>query len=155
MVNFGTFDTDLPAGFTVENAIRSSSGFSSEEETSPVRSFAWVVDNAIKSDSEEETSALRSFASVVDSAINSDGAEDVEDDFRLFTRTQIMATCNNNFSLEAENEIGQSCSGNTIRRSFQDFSWSNHTGDPSLLNFVSANGKRVSNRVSSRRLKNY
>ena len=91
MVNLETFDTDFPAGFTVENAIKSSSGFSSEEETSPVRSFAWVVDNAIKSDSEEETFAVRSFASVVDSAINSDGAEDVEEDFWLFT---------NNFSLQ-------------------------------------------------------
>ncbi|KAK7332764.1 hypothetical protein VNO80_29519 [Phaseolus coccineus] len=130
MANLGTvFNTDFPAGFTwvVDNAIKSSSGSTSEEETSPVRTFA----------------------SVVDSAINSDGAEE---EFRLVTRTEIVTTSTDNVSLQVENEIvmyifGQSCSANTIKKSFQDFSCSDHTAEPSLLNVVTVNGKPIPNFV--------
>nr|XP_007147286.1 hypothetical protein PHAVU_006G1112001g [Phaseolus vulgaris]ESW19280.1 hypothetical protein PHAVU_006G1112001g [Phaseolus vulgaris] len=137
MANLGAiFNTDFPAGFTwvVDNAIRSSSGSTSEEETSPERTFA----------------------SVVDSAINSDGAEE---EFQLVTpdnssksflfATEIVTTSTDNVSLQVENEIvgyifGQSCSANTIKKSFQDFSCSNHTGDSSL---VTVNGKPIPNFV--------
>lgn len=104
-----------------------------------LNSFAWTVDSAIRSSSGssgEETFPVRSFASVVDRAINSDSAEDVEEDFMLFTRTEIVATATDNFSVEVEN---------TIKKSVQDCSWSNHTGDPSLLNVVTVNGKPMSN----------
>jgi len=138
MANLGAiFNTDFPAGFTwvVDNAIRSSSGSTSEEETSPPE---------------------RTFASVVDSAINSDGAEE---EFQLVTpdnssksflfATEIVTTSTDNVSLQVENEIvgyifGQSCSANTIKKSFQDFSCSNHTGDSSL---VTVNGKPIPNFV--------
>jgi len=100
--------------------------------------FTWAVDNAIRSSSsEEETPPVRSYASLLDNAINSDDDDDddVEEDFQL----------SNNSSLEVVYRGDQSCSANTIKKSLEDLSLSNHTGDPSLLNVVSVNGKPISN----------